>query len=288
MTEIVVVRGLRHTYPDGTNVDYGDRPFVVQAGERVAILGPNGSGKSTLLFHLLGLLEPTAGQVEVFGTSPSHDWNRIRQRIGVVLQDPDQQIIAPTVRDDIAFSPRNYGIPAAEVDRMVRETAEELEIVDLLDKVPHYLSGGQRQRVALAGALVLRPKLLVMDEPLENLDAAAKRDLIDLLNGLNRERGVALIVTLHDVNLTPHFIDTVYILAEGGEIIERGSPEVIFSEPELLARHRLAQPVLGELFMELRKRGYPVEMELTMDRAVEELDRLLRRGQAASTGPGMG
>ncbi len=275
MPEIVVAHDLRHTYPDGTSVDFGPRPFVVSAGERVAILGPNGSGKSTLLFHLLGLLEPTAGEVRLFGVDPARAWEQVRQRVGVLLQNPDEQIIAPTVRDDIAFSPRNYGLPAAEVDHLVGEIAVHLDVADLLDKVPHYLSGGQRQRVALAGALVLKPELLLLDEPFESLDAASKRDLIDLLNGLNRERGVAVVVTLHDVNLTPRFVDTVYLLAEGGSILERGTPEEIFGQPELLARHRLEPPVLSALFQELRHRGHDVELSLTIERAVEQLDRLL-------------
>ncbi|MBI4492753.1 MAG: ATP-binding cassette domain-containing protein [Chloroflexi bacterium] len=282
MAEIVCARGLRHVYADGTCLDYGPRPFRVAQGERVAILGPNGGGKSTLLYHLLGLLEPTAGEVRVFGVAPARGWEKIRQRIGVVLQDPDQQIIAPTVRDDLAFSPRNYGLPSAEADRLVREVADELEIADLLDKVPHYLSGGQRQRVALAGALVLKPDLLVLDEPLESLDAHAKRDLIALLNRLHSERGMALVVTLHDVNLTPRFIDTVYVLAQGGAIVERGTPEQIFAQPELLAHHRLEPPVLGMLFQELRRRGHPVEPALTIERAVEQLDCLLERRHQAS------
>lgn len=270
--QVVAVRKLRHVYPDGTTLNYTGPDFLVHRGERVALLGSNGSGKSTLLFHILGLLRPTEGEVRVFGYDPAREFDRIRRRIGVLFQDPDEQIIAPTVREDIGFSPRNYGYPPAEVDRMVQEIAADLGISDLLDKVPHYLSGGQRLKLALAGALVLKPDLLVLDEPFEGLDAASREDLVVLLNRLHRERGVSMVVTVHDVDLAPHFVDTVYLLGQGGAIVEKGSPHHIFSEPELLIAHRLEPPVLSLLFAELRRRGIAVEPAFSVLEAADRIE----------------
>jgi len=276
MTVIARATNVRHVYPDGTELCYGGIEFTVERGERVVLLGPNGSGKTTLLFHLVGLLRPDSGTVRVFGVDPAEQFERIRRRIGVVLQDPDRQIIAPTVAEDIAFSPRNYGVPEEETERLVHDVAAWFEIERLLDKVPHYLSGGEKSKVALAGALVMRPELLVLDEPFEGLDTVAKSELANLLSRLHAEQDISIIVSTHEINLIPEFVDTVYLLARGGVIVVKSTPRELFARPELLAAHHLEPPVLASLFQELRRRGIQADAAMTVQEAAEMLAKLVQ------------
>ncbi len=276
MTPVALASDVCYSYPDGTTLSYHGVPFIVDRGERVVMLGPNGSGKTTLLFLLLGLNRPARGTIRVFGMDPWEQFEQVRRRIGTVLQEPDQQIIAPTVRDDIAFSPRNYGLPEPEVARRVHQVAARFEVEHLLDKVPHYLSGGEKTKVALAGALVMHPELLVLDEPFEGLDTVAKAELVDILSRLHQERGVSIIASTHEINLIPGFVDTVYLLAAGGAVVGRSTPRELFARPELLAQHHLEPPVLASLFQQLRGRGLPVGTAITVREAAEELARLVR------------
>ncbi len=286
MVEIIVrFKDVKFTYPDGTTLHFTGEELTVRRGERVALLGQNGSGKTTLFQHLLGLLRPESGVVEVFGLDPYRDFEKIRPRIGFLFQDPDRQIVAPTVRDDIGFGPRNQGLPPAEVNRLVREVAAELRIEHLLDRLAHYLSGGERLKVALAGALVMHPELLILDEPFEGLDAASRVELVELLNQLHQERGLSFIVSVHEVSLAPLFLDTIYVLSQGGRFVAKGSPREIFSQPELLAEHRLEPPLVGLLCQRLRARGFDVPLALTPDEAVEALAKLLAGTPAAGAQP---
>ena len=208
---VVTVSCLKHTYPDTTEVHICGLDFVVNRGERVVVLGGNGSGKTTLLYHILGLLRPDEGKVEVFGRNPATEFPAIRERIGVLLQNVDEQILSPTVREDISFSPRNYGVGREETARMVDGVMAELGIARLADKICHYLSGGEKRKVALAGALVMRPDLLILDEPFEGLDTRSRSELVELLNRRNRD-GMGIIMSTHDLNLVGEFADRVYVL----------------------------------------------------------------------------
>lgn len=275
---IVRVSCVRHTYPDRTVVHLCGLDFVVKRGQRVVILGPNGCGKSTLLFHILGLLEPQEGEVSVFGVNPARAFSKIRERVGVLLQNVDEQIIAPTVWDDVSFSPRNYGHPHDEVERLVASALERVGIAHLRDKVCHHLSGGEKRKVALAGALVLHPELLVLDEPFEGLDPASRSDLVELLNRLHREHGVTLVLATHDVNLVPAMADVVYLLLRGGEIVAHGSPREIFANVELLRRSNLEPPVLSELVARLAAHG----LDLGHPLSVEEAARAIAAWRAAA------
>ena len=272
MTDTAVrVSCVRHTYPDTTQVHLCGLDFVVRAGERVVILGPNGSGKSTLLYHILGLLEPQEGEVTVFEVNPARHFDRIRERVGVLLQNVEEQIIAPTVWDDVSYSPRSYGHPDAEVERLVTAALECVGIAHLRHKVCHHLSGGEKRKVALAGALVLNPGLLVLDEPFEGLDPASRRDLVELLNRLHRERGVTLVIATHDVDVVPEMADMVYVLLHGGEIVAQGTPREIFRDPALLTRSNVETPVLAELFQRLEGHGVPLGRPLTVEEAERSL-----------------
>ncbi|MGE5619965.1 MAG: energy-coupling factor ABC transporter ATP-binding protein [Sphingomonadaceae bacterium] len=277
MESIATASDVHYVYQDGTRLHYAGIEFAVGRSERVVLLGPNGSGKTTLLFLLVGILRPSLGSVRVFGQDPADRFEEIRRRIGMVLQDPSRQIIAPTVRDDIAFSPRNYGVPEPEVEHQVLEIARQFEIEPLLDKVPHYLSGGEKTKVALAGSLVMKPDLLVLDEPFEGLDTVAKSELAALLSRLHAERGISIIATTHEINLIPEFVDTVYLLARGGCLVAKSTPRELFARPELLAQHHLEPPILASLFHELRRRGIQIGTALTPEEAAESLARLLLR-----------
>jgi cobalt/nickel transport system ATP-binding protein len=279
VTEPVVrVSCVRHTYPDRTQVHLCGLDFVAARGERLVILGPNGCGKTTLLFHILGLLEPQEGEVAVFGVNPARHFDKIRERIGVLMQNVDEQILAPTVWDDVSFSPRNYGYSAAEVEKMVSATLTQVGIAHLRDKVCHHLSGGEKRKVALAGALVLNPELLVLDEPFEGLDPASRTDLVTLLNRLHAERGVTLVIATHDVNVVPAMADRVYVLVRGGEIVAQGPPREVFANPALLRRSNIEPPVLSELFERLEALGLPLGRPLTVEEAARTLAELRPRG----------
>jgi cobalt/nickel transport system ATP-binding protein len=283
MSETVVrVSCVRHTYPDRTQVHLCGLDFVVARGQRVLILGPNGCGKTTLLFHILGLLEPQEGEVSVFGVNPARHFNRIRERVGVLLQNVEEQIIAPTVWDDVSFSPRNYGYADEEVDRLVHAALEKVGIAHLRDKVCHHLSGGEKRKVALAGALVLSPELLVLDEPFEGLDPASRRDLVALLNRLHTEHGVTLVIATHDVNVVPAMADMVYVLLRGGEIVAQGAPREIFRDPAMLLRSNIEPPVLAELFARLESLGAKLGRPIDVEEAARAIMRWAPRDEVVS------
>jgi len=264
-------------YPDTTEIHICGLDFVVNRGERVVVLGGNGSGKTTLLYHILGLLAPNEGRVTVFGVNPAAQYNTIRERIGVLLQNVDDQILSPTVRDDISFSPRNYGYGKEESGRMVDQVMDELGIAHLRDKICHYLSGGEKRKVALAGALVLRPELLILDEPFEGLDSRSRTELVTLLNKRNNE-GMTIIMSTHDLNLVAGFADRVYVLAKGHGVITAGTPSEIFLQVDALKASNIDPPLLTELFLKLRERGVLVDIPVQLDQAVTDLVRLVNNG----------
>lgn len=260
--DIVRVGCLEHIYPDQTEVKICGLEFIVKEGEKVAVLGPNGSGKTTLLNHIMGLLRPISGEISVFGVDPSKEFDQIRRNFGVVFQNVDAQLIAPTVWDDVTFSPRNYGYPAAEVERLGNEILARIGIVNLKSKITHYLSGGEKKKVALAGAMITHAKLLVLDEPFEGLDPRSRDDLVNLLNEFNRDYGTAIVFTTHDVNLVPRIADRVYVMAQGN-ITLSGRPKDIFEQVEYLKSINLEPPLMAEIIIELRRQG--IEIAFTND-----------------------
>jgi len=271
---VVRVSCVKHSYEDGTHVDLCGLEFTADRGSRVAILGPNGAGKTTMLFHILGLLAPQEGSVEVFGVDPSSRWADIRRRIGVVLQNVDEQIISPTVYDDVAFSPRQYGLPEAEVRELAESALALLDIEHLASRVPHNLSGGEKRKVALAGALVMRPELLVLDEPFEGLDPTSRAALIALLRSLAEDRGLTIVMSTHDIDTVPEFADYAYVLQHGGRIVLKGTPAEVFARVDLMAAGNIRPPVLAELFARLREADPSApETALTVDDAVSALRR---------------
>jgi cobalt/nickel transport system ATP-binding protein len=275
METLVTVSCLKHIYPDTTEIHICGLDVVVNRGERVVILGGNGSGKTTLLYHVLGLLAPNEGSVSVFGINPSEKYNAIRERIGVLLQSVDEQILSPTVWDDISFSPRNYGYKKEEIETMVEQVMSELGIRHLRDKICHYLSGGEKRKVALAGALVLRPELLILDEPFEGLDSRSRAELVMLLNKRNQE-GMTIVMSTHDLNLVASFADRAYVLSKGRGVVTAGTPAEIFMQADALRASNIDPPLLTELFLKLREQGIAVDVPTHVDQAVNDLMRIIR------------
>ena len=276
MESIIKVACIKHIYPDKTEVRVCGLEFVVKKSERVVVLGPNGAGKTTLLSHILGLLSPVDGTVEVLGKDPSKYFKEIRKKIGVVFQNVDEQIIGPRVFDDIAFTPRNDGWTEEEVIVRVEAVAKKLKIEGLMEKIPHYLSGGQRKKVALAGALVMNPEILVLDEPFNGLDPESKKEMIAIFNHLQKESGTTIIMTTHDINLVPAVADTVYILNQG-QIIGAGRPEEIFCRTDLLKEASLEPPILHDLFYRFRQKGYDTGHPMTVTEAETEIMRMFEQ-----------
>jgi cobalt/nickel transport system ATP-binding protein len=216
----------------------------------------------------MGVLVPRDGSVKVFGVDPGKEYKKIRERIGVVMQDVDEQILGPTVYDDILFAPLNYGLGKSEAEGKAKAVIERLNIESIQGRIVHYLSGGEKKKVALAGALVMEPDLLILDEPFTGLDPASRRDLIETLNELNKEKGIAFIMTLHEVDLVSEVSDILYLMHGHGDLSERGRPEEIFGRFKDLESFNLEEPTLTRLFKGLKNEGLDFGAPLRIDEAI--------------------
>jgi cobalt/nickel transport system ATP-binding protein len=234
---VLEVRGLAYAYPDGHQALYGV-DLHVHCGERVALLGPNGAGKTTLVLHLNGILTAGAGSVAVSGLPvEKRNLQEIRRRVGVVFQDPDDQLFMPTVRDDVAFGPSNLGFKGAALEVRVMEALDKVGMADFADRPPHHLSFGQRRRVAVATVLAMEPEILVLDEPSSNLDPASRRELADILRGLD----VTVLMVTHDLPYAFELCPRAAVLSDGVIVADGPTYDVLTDEP-LMAAHRLELP----------------------------------------------
>ncbi len=215
LEKIVEVKCLKHTYPDETELEFCGLDFSVEAGEKVGLIGPNGSGKTTLLNHILGFLTPEEGSVRVFGWDVTD--STPAKRIGFVLQNVEDQLIGPTLYDEIAFSARNFGLPEEQVKKRVDKLMKNLNLQQAKNKLVHYLSGGQKKKAALAGALAHEPDLLVLDEPLSELDEESTEAAIELLDSYLTTNSATLVMATNSPNL-PLF-DTK--LSLGGKVVQK-------------------------------------------------------------------
>ena len=247
----------------------------ISSGEFIAIVGHNGSGKSTLAKHLNGLLIPTQGDVWVMGMNTKDEqylWD-VRQPVGMVFQNPDNQIVAATVEEDVAFGPENLGLEPQLIRARVDEALSIVGMSDYAKVAPHNLSGGQKQRVAIAGVIAMRPRCLVLDEPTAMLDPVGRREVLDTITGLNQEEGITVV-------LITHFMDEAaqaqrVVVMDEGKIVQQGSPASVFQEMALLRELRLDVPPVIELASRLRARSIALpEGILTVDEMVTALCQL--------------
>ena len=238
MTEPVLdVRSVAFAYPDGHQALFGV-DLHVHRGEHVAVLGPNGAGKTTLVLHFNGILLPGRGTVSVSGLPVVRkNLAEVRRRVGIVFQDPDDQLFMGSVRDDVAFGPRNLGIRGAELDRRVMAALDQVGMADFADRPPHHLSYGQRRRVAVATVLVMEPEVIVLDEPSSNLDPASRRELADILTGLD----VTLMMVTHDLPYALQLCPRAIVLSDG-IVAAEGRTLDILTDDALMKTHRLELP----------------------------------------------
>ncbi|HEX2176224.1 MAG TPA: ABC transporter ATP-binding protein [Nocardioidaceae bacterium] len=236
-TPVLDVQGLAYAYADGHQALYGV-DLHVHRGERLALLGPNGAGKTTLVLHLNGILTPGRGKVSVCGLEVGRpNLQEIRRRVGIVFQDPDDQLFMPTVRDDVAFGPANLGVRGAELERRVVDALDRVGMGAFADRPPHHLSFGQRRRVAVATVLAMRPEILVLDEPSSNLDPASRRELADILLGLD----VTVLMVTHDLPYALELCPRSVVLSDGVIVADGPTPDVLTDEATMRA-HRLELP----------------------------------------------
>ena len=255
MTIILETRSLSYSYADGT-VALLDVSISLEAGKKVALVGPNGAGKSTLMLMFNGILRPSEGEVLFRGQPMSYDaasLRSIRRAVGMVFQNSDDQLFAPTVYQDVAFGPTNLGYAADKVKRYVGFALQYVGLFGYERRPPHHLSGGEKKRVAIAGILAMEPEVMILDEPTSNLDPASSEEIMEMLDELNLG-GKTLIISTHDVELAYRWADEVILMKEGG-VVRRGTGQEVFGDFELIRDARLKLPLVVDLYSELAGRG---------------------------------
>lgn|GEM_PF-39453 len=268
---IIETRNLMHEYRSGSTKALNGIDFCVRPGERIVLLGANGAGKSTLFKHLNGILKPTSGEVLIKGQSIDRtNIKDVRRTVGVVFQDPDDQIFSPTVAQDVAFGPMNLGLSEKEIERRVKRALEMVRLTGYEDRAPHHLSGGEKKRVAIAGILAMKPEVLILDEPTTGLDPGAAARLMRMIMEMNSNLGITMIIATHEVDLVPAFAQRICVLSTG-RIIGEGTPAEIFSRPDLIAKTHLRLPLVAQLMEQLKEADLDVEVALTIEGAKSEI-----------------
>ena len=246
-------RNIVYRYDDGTKA-LNDVSVKVDDNDMVALLGKNGAGKSTLFLHFNGIFRPDEGEILVDGKPIEYNDDGlldVRTKVGIVFQNPDDQLFAPTVQEDVAFGPLNMDLPQEEVERRVTEALEKVGMSGFERKPPHHLSGGQKKRVAIAGVLAMEPDMMVLDEPTSGLDPKGASQILHLLYELNNE-GIGIIISTHDVDLVPLYANKVYVIREG-EIIKEGNPKEVFLDVDTIRQANLRLPRIAHLAEILEK-----------------------------------
>lgn len=273
------VKDVFYSYDDGTTALNGIN-LEVKKGEIVALLGKNGAGKSTLFLQFNGILRPDSGEILIDGKPLKYNKKSLvnaRQKVGIVFQNPDDQIFAPTVEEDVAFGPLNLKLPIDEVRKRVTDALRRVGMEGFEKKAPHYLSGGQKKRIAIAGILAMKPEIMILDEPMAGLDPVGAAKIINLLKELNEE-GITILISTHDVNIIQDYVDKIFVINDG-EIIGDGCPEDIFSKKDLLKKAHLKLPIIARLFEKLEANNIIQcngEYPLTVDDAYLEIEKYLK------------
>ncbi|MEI7433953.1 MAG: ATP-binding cassette domain-containing protein [Methanomicrobiales archaeon] len=285
---ILEAREIRYHYPRGMEAIRGIS-FHIRKGEKIALVGPNGAGKSTLMLMFNGMIRPDSGII-LFDNEPvSYDkqsLRKLRKRVGFVLQNPDRQIIAPTVYQDVAFGPVNLGYSESEVKQAVTGALRYVGLEGFERRPPHLLSGGEKKRVAIAGVLAMDPDLLVFDEPTSGLDPSGSEDIMELLDELNHQ-GKTIIISTHDIELAYPWADRAILLLEG-KILQEAIPDVAFGRPEYVRQAHLSMPILLDLYFELEKRGYslPERKPRTVLDMLQVIDVAFQKTPCSHASPG--
>ena len=276
MNEAIQVCDLHYTYPDAESgrehVVFDGLNLSIEAGSFVAVLGHNGCGKSTLAKHFNAILRPAGGRVTVYGMDTKDEalLLAIRQAVGMVFQNPDNQIVSNVVEEDVAFAPENLGVPSDEIRRRVDAALKTVGMYEYRAHAPQLLSGGQKQRVAIAGVLAMKPKCIVLDEPTAMLDPQGRREVIETVERLNREEGMTVVLITHHMDEATHAGRVVAM--NDGKIVADGTPAEVFSQVELLRSVGLSVPETTELLYALRADGFDLPLDaLSIDQCAQAL-----------------
>ena len=276
MNEAIQVCDLHYTYPDAESerehIVFDGLNLSIEAGSFVAVLGHNGCGKSTLAKHFNAVLLPAGGSVTVYGmdTKDEELLLAIRQAVGMVCQNPDNQSVANVVEEDVAFAPENLGVPSDEIQRRVDAALKTVGMYEYRAHAPQLLSGGQKQRVAIAGVLAMKPKCIVLDEPTAMLDPQGRREVIETVERLNREEGMTVVLLTHHMDEATHAGRVVAM--NDGKIVADGTPAEVFSQVELLRSVGLSVPETTELLYALRADGFDLPLDaLSIDQCAQAL-----------------
>ena len=265
MSDIISVEHLAYTYPgveDTPGVPvFADLNLTIEEGSFVAVLGTNGCGKSTLAQHFNAILLPSGGKVYVCGIDTANEDRliAIRRNVGMVFQNPDNQIVANVVEEDVAFGPENLGIASPEIRRRVDSALKQVDMYEYRTHAPHLLSGGQKQRIAIAGVIAMEPKCIVLDEPTAMLDPRGRREVIDTIGRLNREKSITVVLITHHMDEAAKAQRVVVL--DKGKVAADGTPKEVFSQVELLHGIGLAAPETVELCWELNQEGFDLPLD---------------------------
>jgi energy-coupling factor transport system ATP-binding protein len=265
LSDIISVEHLAYTYPgveDTPGVPvFADLNLTIEEGSFVAVLGTNGCGKSTLAKHFNAILLPSGGKVYVCGIDTANEDRliTIRRNVGMVFQNPDNQIVANVVEEDVAFGPENLGIASPEIRRRVDSALKQVDMYEYRTHAPHLLSGGQKQRIAIAGVIAMEPKCIVLDEPTAMLDPRGRREVIDTIGRLNREKGITVVLITHHMDEAAKAQRVVVL--DKGKVAADGTPKEVFSQVELLHGIGLAAPETVELCWELNQEGFDLPLD---------------------------
>ena len=281
MSQIISVEHLAYTYPGMDDTPgvavFEDMNLTVEEGTFVAILGTNGCGKSTLAKHFNSILLPGGGKVYVCGIDTSNEDRimSVRRNVGMVFQNPDNQIVANVVEEDVAFGPENLGIASPEIRHRVDNALKQVGMYEYREHAPHLLSGGQKQRIAIAGVIAMEPKCIVLDEPTAMLDPRGRREVVETIGRLNKEKGITVVLITHHMDEAAK-ADRVVVMHKGS-VAADGTPEEVFSQVELLHNIGLAAPESVELCWELKKQGFDLPLDaLEPEKCAQALYDLLK------------
>lgn len=270
--ELISVNNVSFQYPSEEKTTLADLSLSVYQGEWLAIVGHNGSGKSTLAKLLNGLLLPSSGEIKVedYTTTNEQELWEIRRRVGIVFQNPDNQFVGTSVRDDVAFGLENFGVPRAEMISRIEQSIQRVKMQEFIESEPHHLSGGQKQRVAIAGIIAQRPSIIILDEATSMLDPMGRKEVIDTVKQLNEEEGITVISITHDLEEAVR-ADRVIVMKQGS-ILTTGSPREVFQNEALLLDAGLDLPFSLKLGLALKENGIDIkEQHLTQEELVGAL-----------------